>query len=146
MRRTQRILGMFPRGATFQLERTIAPEWTIAHYDPQLPPVLSTPAMIGLMEIAAALAVQPYLPAGKITVGTRILVDHLQAAGVGDHLQVRARLKGRRGKFLVFDVEANAGRRVLGRGEVCRAVVDLQRFVAGLAKAPRSTTSPRAAE
>jgi predicted thioesterase len=106
----------------------VLPEWTIAYYDPRLPPVLSTPAMIALMEIAAAWAVAPHLPPGTITVGTRIVVDHLEPARPGDRLRIRARLSRHEGQFLVFSVEARAGRRLLGQGEVFRAIVDTQRF------------------
>ncbi|MGH9787773.1 MAG: thioesterase family protein, partial [Candidatus Acidiferrales bacterium] len=49
---------------------------TIAYYDKRLPPVLSTPSMIGQMEVAAALLLQPFLPRGAISVGTHINVSH----------------------------------------------------------------------
>ncbi len=130
-------LPQLPPGLSFQLERTVLPEWTIAYYDPRLPPVLSTPAMIALMEIAAAWAVAPHLPPGTITVGTRIVVDHLEPARPGDRLRVRARLSSYEDQFLVFTVEARAGRRLLGRGEVFRAVVDAQRFARGRRRAIR---------
>jgi len=61
------------------VEKVIPPEWTLAAFDPRLPAVLSTPAMIGMMEVAASQAVQRELPPGAITVGTRIEVDHLKA-------------------------------------------------------------------
>jgi hypothetical protein len=41
-------------GLEAAIEKLIPREWTLAHYHPQLPAVLSTPAMIGMMEIAAA--------------------------------------------------------------------------------------------
>lgn len=65
-------------GLESAIEKVIPREWTLAHFNPELPAVLSTPAMIGMMEIAAAQAVQAELPAGAITVGTRIEVDHLE--------------------------------------------------------------------
>lgn len=117
-------------------EETVPHEWTIAHYDPSLPPVLSTPAMIGMMETAAALAVRPSLPAGAITVGTRIEVDHLKAAPEGARVRAKARLAKIQGRFLVFDVEAVANRHVLGKGRVYRAIVETGKF---LAKAERRT-------
>jgi fluoroacetyl-CoA thioesterase len=70
-------------GLEAAIEKIVPHEWTLAHFNPQLPAVLSTPAMIGMMEIAAAQAVQPELPAGAITVGTRIEVDHLKAVPEG---------------------------------------------------------------
>ena len=58
-------------GLESSVEKVIPPEWTLAAFDPRMPAVLSTPAMIGMMEIAASQAVQPELPPGTITVGTR---------------------------------------------------------------------------
>jgi fluoroacetyl-CoA thioesterase len=124
-------------GLKGNLDAKVPHEWTIAHYDSTLPAVLSTPAMIGMMETAAANAVRPRLPKGAITVGTRIEVDHLKAAPVGAHVRARARLAKIQGRFLVFDVEAVANRHVLGKGRVYRAIVESGKF---LAKAKRRTT------
>jgi fluoroacetyl-CoA thioesterase len=106
------------------VERVVTPEYTIQHLNPDLPPVFSTPAMIGLMEHATVLAVLPELPPGVITVGTRIEVDHLKAVAPGAPVLAWAKLAGYQGRFLVFDVEARSGEHVIGRGRVFRAVVD----------------------
>ncbi|MFZ3214438.1 MAG: hotdog domain-containing protein [Candidatus Acidiferrales bacterium] len=103
-------------------------EWTIAALDPVLPAVLSTPAMIGLMEMATANAVRPHLPPGAITVGTRIEVDHLKAVPEGATVRATARLAKYQGRFLVYDVEARSNDHVLGRGRVFRAIVEPQTF------------------
>ncbi len=92
--------------------------------------VLSTPAMIGLMEVAAAQAVQDSLPPGAITVGTRIEVDHLKAVPAGAHVRASARLAKISGRFLVFEVDARSGSQVIGRGRVFRAVVEHGDFAA----------------
>src|ERR1700735_2782621 len=114
-----------PEGA---VEKGIPHGWTLAAFDPRLPPVLSTPAMIGMMEVAASQAVQPELPPGAITVGTRIEVDHLKAVPGGTKVRATARLVKYEGRFLVFDVEAKAGEHVLGRGCVFRAIVAPKKF------------------
>jgi fluoroacetyl-CoA thioesterase len=106
------------------VERTVTHEWTIQHLNPDLPPVFSTPAMIGLMEHATVLAVLPELPPGFITVGTRIEVDHLKAVASGAPVRALARLARYQGRFLVFDVEARSGEHVIGRGRVFRAIVN----------------------
>lgn len=115
-------------GLESTIKREIPHEWTIAAYDPQLPAVLSTPAMIGMMEIAAAQALVPELPPGAISVGTRIEVDHLKAVPEGATVVAWARLVKHHGRFLVFEVEARSGDYVLGRGKVFRAIVDPDRF------------------
>lgn len=115
-------------GLESSVEKVIPPGWTLAAFDPRLPAVLSTPAMIGMMEIAASQAVQPELPPGAITVGTRIEVDHLKAVPGGTTVRATARLVKHEGRFLVFDVEARSGEHVLGRGRVFRAIVEPKKF------------------
>ena len=120
--------GMPRLGLASAVQRVVPREWTIAAFDPRLPAVLSTPAMIGMMELAAAQAVQPELAAGAITVGTRIEVDHQKAVTEGATVRAAARLVGYQGRFLVFEVEARSGDLVLGRGKVYRAVIEPQTF------------------
>lgn len=122
-------LGKKPAiGLDATVEKVIPPEWTLQAFDPKLPPVLSTPAMIGMMEVAAAKAVQPELVPGAITVGTRIEVDHLKAVSTGARVIATAQLVEYRGRFLVFDVEARSEEHVLGRGKVFRAIVEPKSF------------------
>lgn len=120
--------GLPRLGLSSTYEKTVPSEWTIQSYDPRLPPVLSTPAMIGMMEVAAAQAVMPELAPGAITVGTRIEVDHVKAVPAGANVIASARLAEYRGRFLVFDVEARSGERIIGRGRVFRAIVEPHKF------------------
>jgi fluoroacetyl-CoA thioesterase len=122
--------GMPRVGLESAVQLVVPRESTIAAFDPRLPAVLSTPAMIGMMEIAAAQAVQPELPAGAITVGTRIEVDHLRAVTEGATVRAAARLVGYQGRFLVFEAEARSGDLVLGRGKVFRAIIECHTFSA----------------
>jgi len=115
-------------GLEAALEKIVPREWTLAHFNPELPAVLSTPAMIGMMEIAAARAVQAELPVGAITVGTRIEVDHLKAVPEGTSVRATARLVEHEGRFMIFEVEASAGEHVIGRGRVYRAIVEPSKF------------------
>jgi fluoroacetyl-CoA thioesterase len=115
-------------GLEASVEKVVPFEWTIAAYDSRLPAVLSTPAMIGMMEVAAAQAVMPALREGAITVGTRIEVDHLKAVSQGATVRATARLAKHESRFLVFDVEARSGEHVIGRGRVFRAIVEVAGF------------------
>jgi fluoroacetyl-CoA thioesterase len=115
-------------GLEAAVEKIVPREWTLAHFNPELPAVLSTPAMIGMMEIAAAQAVQAELPVGAITVGTRIEVDHLKAVPEGTSVRATARLVEHKGRFMIFEVEASAGEHVIGRGRVYRAIVEPSKF------------------
>jgi fluoroacetyl-CoA thioesterase len=115
-------------GLDASIEYEVPHKWTLAAFDPTLPAVLSTPAMIGIMESAAANAVKPELPPGAITVGTRIEVDHLKAVTEGAKVRTSARLVEQNGRFLIFEVEARTKEHVLGRGRVFRAIVEPKGF------------------
>jgi fluoroacetyl-CoA thioesterase len=104
-------------------ERVVELAHTIQAVNPQLPPVFSTPMMVGLMEHATVKAIAPELPPGAISVGTRIEVDHLKAVGPGATVVAWAKFIEYRGRFLVFDVEARSGEHLIGRGKVFRAIV-----------------------
>lgn len=121
----QHALPRFPKNLNATVERVVEFQWTIAAYNPDLPAIFSTPAMIGLMEVAAAKSIQDHLPSGTISVGTRIEVDHLKAVPQGTTVQASARLLGNEGRFLVFEVEARAKDLLIGRGKVYRAIVPL---------------------
>jgi predicted thioesterase len=103
--------------------RVVKHEWTIQMINPRLPAVFSTPSMIGLMEHATVLAIESEMPAGAISVGTRVEVDHLKAVAPGATVVTWARLVKYQGRFLVFDVEATSGDHVIGRGRIFRAIV-----------------------
>lgn len=115
-------------GLEHSFEQQVPREFTIAHYDARLPAVLSTPAMIGLMELAAARAVEPSLAAGEITVGTRIEVDHLKSCPVGATVRIWARYQRAEGRFLIFEVSAHCRELQIGRGRVWRAIVNPARL------------------
>jgi fluoroacetyl-CoA thioesterase len=115
-------------GLQASIERVVLHEWTIASLNSRLPAVLSTPHMIGLMEIAAAQAIMAELPPGAISVGTRIEVDHLKAIPAGVTVRATAQLVRHDGRFLIFDVEARSGDHIIGRGRVFRAIVEPQKF------------------
>lgn len=104
-------------------ERVVELAHTIQAVNPQLPPVFSTPMMVGLMEHATVKAITPELPPGAISVGTRIEVDHLKAVGPGATVIAWAKLIEYRGRFLVFEVEARSGEHLIGCGRVFRAIV-----------------------
>ena len=119
-------------------ERVVSQEWTLSHIDPNLPAVFSTPAMIGLMELACSQAIRPALPPGSIQVGVRIEVDHLKAVPAGATVIATSRLVEIDGRRLIFEVEARSGADVIGRGRIFHTIVEHSRFVAIAAGEPAS--------
>jgi fluoroacetyl-CoA thioesterase len=87
-------------------------------------PVLSTPAMIAMMERNAALLAAEHLPDGQATVGFEVCVKHVAAAIDGAQCTVHARLREIvDGRKLRFDVEVREGDRTIGVGTHERRVV-----------------------
>jgi len=117
-------------------ERVVSYEWTLTHMDPNWPAVFTTPAMIGMMEMASSYAVRPALPPGSITVGVRVEVDHFKAVPVGATVTAVSRLVEVNGRRLIFEAEARSGNEVIGRGRVFHAIVDHARFLANAAAKP----------
>lgn len=98
-------------------------------------PVLATPRLIAWMEAETVRAAQSLLAAGQTTVGTAVRIEHLRATAVGGGVEVTATLPpeaaGRRLTFSVLAVDGSG--RVAARGEIERAIVDRERFLADVA-------------
>jgi len=92
--------------------------------------VFATPALVALMENASRLAVEALLPAGAITVGTRVDVRHLAATARGEEIRARAELMEVDGRRLVFRVEAFDPVERVGEGTHERMIVDTARLLA----------------
>lgn len=91
--------------------------------------VFATPAMVGLMEKAALSSVDPLLPEGYTTVGTRVNVEHVAATPVGGWVEARSELAEIDGRRLVFNVEAYDDRELVGRGTHERFIVVTEKFL-----------------
>jgi fluoroacetyl-CoA thioesterase len=118
-----------PIGVQGEAEETVTFEHTLTSHDPQLPPVYSTPHMIGLMEVAALRALEPYCEGDEISVGTSINVEHRAASGIGAHIKAEAVLESFDGRFYTLGVTARDDVQVIGQGRVGRAVVSVGKFL-----------------
>ncbi len=103
-------------------------------------PVLATPRLINWIERAAFTAAAEGLEGGLTTVGTLVKVEHIRGTRVGSVVSVRSSKAVSDGRRLIFHVMVldEAGEEV-ARGEVHRAVVDRDRFMSRLRRAPEST-------
>lgn len=119
-------------GLGHEKSQTVTRELTIATLLEGLPAVYGTPAMILLMEVTAAEAIQPLLPTGHISVGTEVHVRHLAATPLGERVTATAKVVGVAGNLVKFEVEARDERQLIGSGTHTRAIVDLERFARGL--------------
>lgn len=88
--------------------------------------VLSTPAMVGLMERNSSVLALQNLPEGKATVGFEICIKHVAAAGEGATCTVRSTLREVvDGRKLRFEVEVKEGERTIGVGTHERRVIEV---------------------
>ena len=110
-------------------ETLVTEENTAAAMGSGLLPVFATPAMLALMEQAAASSVQPFLPEGQGTVGTRLEVSHLAATPIGLAVRAESELIAVDRRKLRFSVRAWAGEELIGEGEHERFVIDSARFL-----------------
>jgi fluoroacetyl-CoA thioesterase len=98
--------------------------------------VLSTPAMIGMMEYAATSLAQHHVEPHTTTVGFEVCVKHVAGATEGARCTARAMLREVvDGRKLRFDVEVLEGERTIGVGTHERRVV-------GAAAPPRPDERP----
>lgn len=97
-------------------------------------PVLGTPRLLAWCEAVTCSAIEDALEDGQTSVGARVLLEHRAASPVGARVDVAAEVAQVEGRRVVLDVRAvHADGSLAGIGEVTRALVDAERFVARLA-------------
>jgi len=99
-----------------------------------LPPVLSTPRMIGYLERTAHETILPLLAPGQTSDGSVVNVRHLAATPVGMRVRFRAELLEVNSRRLNFKVEAWDEVEKIAEGEHERFIIDQARFDQRLAQ------------
>lgn len=94
--------------------------------------VLATPAMIALMERAAAEVAAKMCEVGQTTVGTRVNIEHKRATPIGAEVHAVAELISQDGRRLTFRVVAMDEKGEIGSGDHDRFIVDREKFMAKL--------------
>jgi fluoroacetyl-CoA thioesterase len=90
---------------------------------PGSPSVLSTPALIGLLEDTAADILRPRFAPGAASVGTWIGVHHRAPALAGARVEVVATVAVVAGRRVTFDVTASVDGRTIGDGQVTQTLI-----------------------
>jgi fluoroacetyl-CoA thioesterase len=118
-----------PLGATGSFALMVEPEHLASRFkDSTLPPVLSTPVMIMIMENAALNAIKPYLEAGESALGTHVDVRHLAATPAGRRVTGEATVTAVDGRRIEFSIRAADGDEAIGEGRHERVVIDRQKL------------------
>lgn len=132
-------------GLTYQFKFKVSPAKTIPHLYPeseafrQMPEVLATGFMVGLLEWACIEALNPHLDwPREQSVGAHINVSHLAATPAGLTVAVDVRLDKIDGRRLYFTVSAHDGVDMITEGTHERFVIDAERFCAKVAEKSRA--------
>ena len=113
-------------GTTHKFERTVNPDLCI-QFD-GLPPVLSTPHLIWLLEECSMELIEPFLVDDEMTLGTHVDVEHLGPALTGDVVTFQATVIQASGREILCRVEATLLETTLARGLHRRTVVSRSRL------------------
>jgi fluoroacetyl-CoA thioesterase len=133
-------------GLTHEFRFTVPDSKTVPQLYPEsasfqdMPRVLATGYLVGLMEWACIEAVKPHLDwPREQSLGTRVDFTHIAATPPGLTITVHVRLDRVEGRNLTFTLSAHDGIDTISEGTHERRVIDLARFNAKVAdKATRS--------
>ncbi len=106
-----------------------------AAFTRDMPPVLATGYMVGLMELACTQGIMPHVdwPAEQ-SLGTQVSFSHLAATPPGMTLTIRGEVTAVDGRRVRFRVEAWDGIDKISEGEHERTIISADKFHARLAE------------
>ena len=111
----------------------------------EMPQVLATGYLVGLMEWACIEALRPHLDwPREQSLGTQVSFSHLAATPPGLTVTVSVRLDKVEGRKLSFTLKAHDGVDTISEGTHERFVIDVERFNAKLATKTGKTVDSRA--
>jgi fluoroacetyl-CoA thioesterase len=119
-------------GTVLTKSYTVADKDTVGALAPGMPMVAATPYLVTIAEMVCYEICGKLIEPGQITVGARVVIDHLGASKVGAVLSVAATLRSRQKNRFYFDVTIKDGDRTVAMIEHTRAAVALQRLLAAL--------------
>ena len=132
-------------GLTYQFKFKIPPNKTVPHLYPeaesfqQMPQVLATGYLVGLMEWACIEAIKPHLDwPREQSLGTLVNFSHLAATPPGLTVTVDVRLEKVEGRKLMFSLSAHDGADRITEGTHERFVIDAAKFNSKVAEKSRS--------
>jgi fluoroacetyl-CoA thioesterase len=126
-------------GLKFEFKYTVPESKTVPYLYPevaefqQMPKVLATGFMIGLIEWACVDFINPYIDwPHEQSVGTDVKLSHLAATPPGLTVTVKGELTGVEGRKLTFAIVADDGIDVISEGTHERFIINPDKFMARL--------------
>jgi fluoroacetyl-CoA thioesterase len=120
-----------PMGLTARIDHLVETADTATRWGNELP-VLATPVLLWLGEVAAMAAVTSYLEPDEMSLGVSHDSTHLAPTPIGGLVRIVATLRRTNGRRMVFGVAAEDERGQVLTGTHTRAVVSRQRFLNAL--------------
>lgn len=111
---------------------TVEEKNTVGAMVPGMPYVAATPYLVGMAEMACSRLVKDLLEPGQVTVGSRVVIDHLGPSKVGAELVIKAALLQRERNRFKFSVTVEDGARIVAKVEQERAAVSLEKMMRAL--------------
>jgi len=111
---------------------TVEEQNTVGAMVPGMPYVAATPYLVGMAEMACSRLVKDLLEPGQVTVGSRVVIDHLGPSKVGAELVIKAALLQRERNRFKFSVTVEDGARIVAKVEHERAAVSLEKMMRAL--------------
>jgi fluoroacetyl-CoA thioesterase len=108
---------------------TVEEKNTVGAMVPGMPYVAATPYLVGMAEMACSRLVKDLLEPGQVTVGSRVVIDHLGPSKVGAELVIKAALLQRERNRFKFSVTVEDGARIVAKVEHERAAVSLEKMM-----------------
>lgn len=108
--------------------KTVPHLYPEAHEFQQMPTVLATGFMVGLMEWTCLKVIDGHLDDGEGSLGVHINVSHLSATVPGQTVTVDAECTKIDGRRIYFRLKAHDGIDLIGEGDHQRMIVDWERF------------------
>ena len=122
-------------GMTFEFTYTVPENKTVPFLFPEatafqeMPKVLATGFMVGLVEWACIEAINPHIDWPKEqSVGIRVDLDHTAATPPGLTVTIKGQLSAIEGRKLTFEIEAGDGIDRITKGTHQRFIIDSERF------------------
>lgn len=139
------MLPSLQAGLTYRFSYTVPDNKTVPRLYPeaasfqQMPAVLATGYLVGLLEWACIEAIKPHLDwPREQSLGTMVNFTHLAATPPGMTITVDVRLDNIDGRKLSFNVSAHDGIDKISEGTHERVIIDATRFDAKLAEKIRT--------
>ena len=117
-----------PLGVNHEENLQVTEEMAISFLGPGAARVLSTPHLIGFLEMTARNLIKQFVEPGEDSVGTLVNVRHLAATPIGMQIRLWAEIASVEGRRVLCRVEAWDDRERIGEGTHERFVIDVHRF------------------